>query len=261
MQMKTWNWTIALAALVVLTACTGTKLNTFDSDFERLYAAKVTSSQNNDDASALAADFDLLDLSERAKAAGDEAKTKDWRTAVAFYRIAALAAWQAGEHGEDRILPITNAGQALCEGKTAEAPRDCILIMIIGPLAIHDDLAQDLVPIQVKSQQVVNDSAVELSAGDLATLVNVFDDVKIQFDKISEIKTVAATVPAPSSLGTYIDNQRFLLYCTAKAARDLMLLARQHGGNQKMQERREDLTDMRTKVEQAIGHSECPREE
>lgn len=258
MLMKTRNWTIALAALIVLTACNGAKLNTFDNDFERLYSIKVESNQNNDDASALAADFDLLDLFERAKVAGDEAKTKDWRTAVAFYRIAALSAWQAGEKGEVQILPITNAGQKLCKGRLAKAPRDCILMMIIGPLAIHDDLARDLVPIQVKSQLVIDGSSVEFTAGELATMVDVFDGVKIQFDKVSGIKNAAATSPAPNSLDRYIDNQHFLLYCTAKAARDTMILAPQHGGPQKLQDRRSDYMDMKTKVEGAIGPSECP---
>jgi hypothetical protein len=255
MLMKTRIWTIALAASIALTACTGAKLNTFDDDFERLYSAKVESNRNGDDTSAVAADFGLLDLSKRAKAAGDGETTKDWKTAVAFYRIAALSAWQVGEDGEAQILPITNAGQKLCKGRMAEAPRDCILMMIIGPLAIHDDLARDLVPIQTRAD---TDPSVELSAENLGTLVKVFDGVKIQFDKLTEVKISAATSSAPSSLGRYIDDQRLLFYCTAKAARDIMNLAPPPEGFQAQQEKKNDVMNMKTQIVEAKGHAECP---
>lgn len=258
MRMRKSTRVTLLAFLALLTACTGAKLNTLDEDFERLYAAKAESRQNDDSAAAVAADFDLLELSKEADTAGDEVAGEDWKTAVAFYRVAALSAWQTGEDGEVKILPITNKGQSLCKGRVDDAPRDCILMMIIAPLAIHDDLARDFVPIQAKSRIVVKDRNVKFTEKELEKMVDVFDGVAIQFNKLSVVRNQADNSRAPRSLGRYIDRQQLLLYCTANAARDTMSLAKEFKGPKKQQERTDDIKEMRADVEKQIGNSDCP---
>jgi len=246
-------WTVVLAVGLSLAGCGGAKLNNLDAEFQSLYLTKAEGLKAGDALSAAASDLGLVDLSARAKQAGTDAQNKDWRTAVAFYRIAALAAWQAGERGGQLILEITDAGAELCQNRTDQAPRDCLLMIIIGPLAVHDDLARDLEPVQAKSTKEI-----VLGAEDLATLESVFDGVETQFGKISNAGEAARATPAPKSLLEYIDKQRLILFCTAQAARDLMLDASEVGGRTALDRRRTRYDGMLSTVKAALGHADCP---
>lgn len=214
----------ALIVIALLAGCGGgAKLNTMDAEFKHLYLTQLTQSAQDEKSKnvsvvTVAVDFD--ELRKRATKAGKEALKKDWRTAVAFYRIAALSAWQAGERSGGHIFEITEAGQELCNKHPGGAPRDCALMSLIPPFAVHDDLAKDLRPIQAKEK-----AQTALDTEDLATLKTVFDDVKRQFDKVSDVRDATKNTSAPPGLLTYIDRQRFLIFCTAQAAHDAMLSA------------------------------------
>jgi hypothetical protein len=87
----------------------------------------------------------LVALSDEALEASSRAS--DRRTRIAFVRLSAMAAWQAGTAGYDRVLPITLEGQRLCESITAKefgAPRDCALLLGIGVLASWDQVVDDI---------------------------------------------------------------------------------------------------------------------
>lgn len=247
-------WTGALIIVVAQAGCGGgAKLNAMDEKFESLYFAKVEGTKVGDDLNVAPAAFGLAILSKEAKEAGDKVSAKDWRTAVAFYRIAALSAWQAGERGSRQIFAITDKGRDLCKDRLAEAPRDCTLMLLVAPLAVHDELAPDLQPINKKA----NDS-LALEAEDLARLKTVFDDVKLQFDKVSDTRGITATTGAPPTLLSYIDRQRFLMFCTAKAARDLMFAAVDVGGGREMDSRAEAIRSMEATVAKSHDIAACP---
>ncbi|GMQ74823.1 MAG: hypothetical protein BMS9Abin01_0063 [Gammaproteobacteria bacterium] len=87
----------------------------------------------------------LVALSDEALKASSSAS--DLRTRIAFVRLSAMAAWQAGKAGYDRVLPITLEGQRLCDSITAKefgAPRDCALLLGIGVLASWDQVVDDI---------------------------------------------------------------------------------------------------------------------
>jgi len=87
----------------------------------------------------------LVALSDEALKASSSAS--DLRTRIAFVRLSAMAAWQAGAAGYDRVLPITLEGQRLCDSITAKefgAPRDCALLLGIGVLASWDQVVDDI---------------------------------------------------------------------------------------------------------------------
>jgi hypothetical protein len=87
----------------------------------------------------------LVALSDEALKASSSAS--DLRTRIAFVRLSAVAAWQAGAAGYDRVLPITLEGQRLCDSITAKefgAPRDCALMLGIGVLASWDQVVDDI---------------------------------------------------------------------------------------------------------------------
>lgn len=91
------------------------------------------------------ADQALVALSDEALKASSSAT--DLRTRIAFVRLSAMAAWQAGAAGYDRVLPITLEGQRLCDSITAKefgAPRDCALLLGIGVLASWDQVVDDI---------------------------------------------------------------------------------------------------------------------
>lgn len=244
----------ALIIVAALAGCGGAKLNSMDEKFESLYFAKVAGTKIGDDLNVAPAAFGLAKLSKEAKQAGDKVSAKDWRTAVAFYRIAALSAWQAGERGSQQIFAITDKGRELCKDRLAEAPRDCTLMLLIAPLAVHDELAPDLEPINKKDVD-----SIALEADDLATLKTVFDDVKGQFDKVSDTRSVTATSGAPQTLLSYIDRQRFLMFCTAKAARDLMFSAGDVGGGLEGDRRTNTLQSMEATVAKSHDVAACPK--
>ena len=247
------RWLIGALLLAVVAGCDGVELNALDRRFESLYFAKVEGTRAGDELSVAPALFGLAKLSDEAQAAGDAAVEKDWRTAVAFYRIAALSAWQAGERGSQQIFTVSDKGRALCQNRLAEAPRDCTLMLLIAPLAVHDELAPALRPLNAKAE---TDSA--LDAADLATLVAVFDGVARQFEKVTETKSITAATDAPQAMLLYIDRQRFLMFCTAKAARDLMFLADGEQGPAALDQRGETLAAMEDSVRKPAGLAGCP---
>ena len=56
----------------------------------------------------------------------------------------------------------------------------------------------------------------------------------------------------------YIDRQRFLMFCTAKAARDLMFLADGEQGPAALDQRGETLAAMEDSVRKPAGLAGCP---
>jgi hypothetical protein len=91
------------------------------------------------------ADQALVALSDDALKASSGAS--DLRTRIALVRLSAMAAWQAGAAGYDRVLPVTLEGQRLCDSITANefgAPRDCALLLGIGVLASWDQVVDDI---------------------------------------------------------------------------------------------------------------------
>ncbi len=100
-------------------------------------------------------------------------------------------------------------------------------------------------------------ASIALEAGDLATLKTVFDDVKGQFGKVSDARDITATNGASRSLLSYIDRQRFLMFCTAKSARDLMFAAEEVGGIAEMDKRVNAIQSMEDTVAKSHDIADC----
>ena len=93
---------LLLAAVLAVGACAaGSKLDTLDSQLGTL-------SRENTDASR-------TKLAAMAGQAQEDAKSSDGLNRVAFYRVAAVAAWRAGTAGQSLVLPITDEGIAACD--------------------------------------------------------------------------------------------------------------------------------------------------
>jgi hypothetical protein len=208
---------IILALCLALSGCVGNRLRELDGKLNHL-----------SDPSQLAA------LAKEADAAARE--TEDPRDRAGFYRVAAVAAWQAGEAGERLVLSVTDAGIATCEGlpnKDQTAPRDCSLIRLAAPLAVQDDLARDLVQFQGKLQQLEGDrqqrcsvlagderarclaARAKLPAADLSPVQSLFSGFETQFEKVSTIRSNLANLDVDETFRRKTDRQRVIIFCNA----------------------------------------------
>ena len=179
----------------------------------------------------------LATLARDAEAAAQ--KDADPLNRVALYRVASVAAWQAGGAGEGLVLRVTDAGIATCEalpGKDQSAPRDCSLIRLAAPLAVQDDLARDLVQLQGQLQQLEDShrrqcstltgaeqercraARPKLPAADLAQVQNLFASFEMQFEKASTIRSGLANLDVDDVFRRKTDRQRVIIYCNAVKA-------------------------------------------
>lgn len=154
----------ALLAMLAAGGCTAQRFTSYQSEYYDLMARKSDwdASENKkvlrgrlpEDWIAGADDLalDESEVDQALAALADEAlkassSVSDLRTRIAFVRLSAMAAWQAGAAGYDRVLPITLEGQRLCNSVTAKefgAPRDCALLLGIGVLASWDQVVADI---------------------------------------------------------------------------------------------------------------------
>ena len=155
---------LILFGTLAATGCTAQRFTSYQSEYYDLMARKSDWDAGDnkttlrgrlpedwvagDDALVVAEseiDQALLALSDEALKASSRAS--DLRTRIAFVRLSAMAAWQAGAAGYDRVLPITLEGQRLCDSVSAKefgAPRDCALLLGIGVLASWDRVVDDI---------------------------------------------------------------------------------------------------------------------
>lgn len=156
-------------------------------------------------------------LAALATEAGAEAKqSSDPKDRVAFYRVAAVAAWQAGNAGESQVLPLSDAGAASCDAlpdKDHSAPRDCSLIRLAAPLAVQDKLAHEVTGYQ---QKVAVGG--KLPPADLAPLTLIYDDLESQFAKVATIRNNLASLAVPEEFKDFADRQWLKIYCNAVGA-------------------------------------------
>jgi len=193
---------LLLAAVLAVGACAaGSKLDTLDSQLGTL-------SKENTEASRTK----LAALASQAQA---DAKSSDGVNRVAFYRVAAVSAWQAGAAGQSQVLPITDEGIAACDAlpaKDKSAPRDCALIRLAAPLAVQDDLTRQLATLQGHA------AGGKLPNADLQRVQGVFDGLETQFDKVSTIRAEVVTLDVPNDFKLRTDRQRLIVYCNAVKA-------------------------------------------
>ena len=139
---KTLLIATALAA-GLLGACATSSFELRDANeaLNSYYAALQQSSEDNDWGMAEQSQMALDTLAEDAAAQAE--KEKDARNSIAFYRVAATAAWQADS---DDVITYAGKGEALCatDGNVNRVPRDCAMLKLIPMLASVDQTTDDL---------------------------------------------------------------------------------------------------------------------
>ena len=161
-----------------------------------------------------AARTQLATLATKAGAAAKQ--SSDTKNRVAFYRVAAVAAWQAGSAGESLVLPMSDAGAAACDAlpdKDNTAPRDCSLIRLAAPMAVQDMLAREVINYQHKAG-----AGGKLPPADLTPLRLIFEGFESQFAKVSTIRNSLGSLAVPQEFKVRTDRQWLMIYCNAVKA-------------------------------------------
>ncbi len=126
------NFLKLLISIVVITLLAGCKtamqLHDANQQLTSAYSAKIQAAGNP--AMHETAIASLRDLGKASAARA--VKAKDPLSKISFYRVAATAAWQAGDPA---VLEYSDAGSKICETHWSKAPRDC------GMLTFVDDMA------------------------------------------------------------------------------------------------------------------------
>ena len=123
---------LAVAMGVLLAGCaTATQVSSANEQLMTLYTAKV---EVSDPAMAETVLASLKDLSEETAAQARSAT--DPLNRISLYRIAATAAWQAGDA---QVVELAREGIDVCEEHWNRAPRDCGLLVFVADLAAVDE--------------------------------------------------------------------------------------------------------------------------
>ncbi len=194
---------LVLAVVLVAGGCAGANLDSLDTKLRDLSKQNTAATQAQ-----------LATLAGEAQA--DAKASTDPKNRVAFYRVAAVAAWQAGPAGESLVLPITDEGTAACDAlpaKDASAPRDCSLIRLAAPLATQDALTRKLMKIQGQVG-----SSGKLPPAQLEPLRQLFDGLESQFEKVSGLRGGVFALDVPVDFKSRTDRERLIIYCNGVKA-------------------------------------------
>jgi len=136
-----------LIAMAGLTACTAFQLRDANEQLTSYYYVKQQAEKNKDWRMLEATVASLSNLA--ADAAKQAQKEKDNAlNQIAFYRIAATAAWQAGE---TNVLAYAGEGQKLCSDDNFKlAPRDCSMLIVFPIFAAVDETTKQFEVLQDK---------------------------------------------------------------------------------------------------------------
>lgn len=149
----------------------------------------------------------------------DAEKQADPKNKVSCYRVAAVAAWQSGDD-QAPVNGIADAGIAACQAlpqHDADAPTDCTLIRVAPPMATQDSIARQLQ--SVRSQLPTISS--KLPVSDFPTMNSAFNDLVSQFDRVSDVRTLANGLAVPPEVRTRLDRYRLIITCNSVTAMSL----------------------------------------
>jgi hypothetical protein len=201
-------------AVFVLVGCAGSRLDTMNSQLTdltgQLERQKPDSPEAAQQRAALAQLADAAGLEAAANAPGDPLM------AVAFYRVACVAAWKSGSPS---VAELSSGGAAMCARLPAHddsAPRDCALIKLSEPLAVYEDLLRSTNQFDAKLKGLRGQTASALlPSSDAESVAKTFFGLATQYRKVSDIRA-AMSDAVPAELKARTDSDRLAIYCAPR---------------------------------------------
>ena len=135
MKTKTFFLYVSLLCTIVAAGCVAHDLSSANSQLAGLYSNKREAQNDWQQQVAVKSAFSAL-ATKAYEACQDTSVSQENR--ISFCRVAATAAWQAGE---SKALEYATAGDSLCDqnGNLDKVPRDCVMLKAIPSLAAIDD--------------------------------------------------------------------------------------------------------------------------
>jgi hypothetical protein len=203
----------------VLTGCAGSKLGTMNTQLTDLVGRIDGLKPDSPEATARRAE--LAQLADEAGKAAAESAATDPLMAVAFYRVACVAAWKSGSPS---VADLSSAGAATCARLPAHdnsAPRDCAMIKLSEPLAVYEDLLRQTNQFDAKLKGLrVHTASALLPSSDADPVERTFFGLATQYRKVSDIRA-AMSDAVPPALKAQTDKDRLTIYCAALTTLDL----------------------------------------
>lgn len=209
------------ALALLLAGCGGARLADLDREFITLYQTKADYRAAADgiflQPDSLSGAF--ADLSERAAARAQTVPANAPATQVAFWRLATLASWQAGERGEAGVIERARGGREACAALRAanqDAPRDCLLIELAEPLARQDATLRDM---QALVRRLGDGPT--LPASERPAFESFFGDFVARLGDLGALRIREFDrAPVPAAFWPRFDRQMTIVSCNASKARD-----------------------------------------
>jgi hypothetical protein len=243
--------TLILMAVFVPVGCAGSRLSTMNSQLTDL--AGQLERQKPDSPEAAQQRSELAQL---ADAAGQEAAAnaaRDPLMAVAFYRVACVAAWKAGSAS---VADLSSSGAATCARLPAHddsAPRDCALIKLSEPLAVYEDQLRQTNQFDAKLKGLrLQTASALLPASDADPTARTFFGLATQYRKVSDIRA-AMSDAVPPELKVRTDHDRLAIYCAALKTSNLA--ANVQGATlDNLQTQTDRVREMERNYQATVGH-------
>lgn len=191
------------AISVFLGGCVALDLRQANYELADLYRAKSEAIDSGHWEQEVTVNAALSALADEAAARG--ANTSNSQVdRISFYRVAATAAWQAGDV---KVVTYANEGISLCDSENYQkAPRDCGMLSVIPGFASVDELTKRIEEIRRRASGGSNPPT-EQEVGQL------FDDIKSRTDSLLRNRNTIRQSSAHPKLAEEIDRQTGTILC------------------------------------------------
>jgi len=212
--------------VVFVAGCNGATLGSLTKQLTNLETELIDARNADDAAAEVAAAGELRTLASKAESNAGKAKTTP--DVIAFYRIAATAAWQ-GE--STNVVALGTSGFDKCKelGLATAPTRDCFMLRVIPDLAATDKLtarldqatedikAERAKPVADRSPEVIAQIGVEGDA--------IFDGFQNRFDGFKAAKADFVDIALPDGLDELNEKNKNFIFCRMRDALAVQMLS------------------------------------
>lgn len=204
MRLRKAIFVVLIGIGVLLDGCVTLDLRQANHELADLYRAKseaINSKQWEQEVTVNAA---LSALADEAAAQGAD-KSNSEINRISFYRIAATAAWQAGDV---KVVRYASEGLSLCKQENyLKAPRDCGMLSVIPDFASVDELNKRIEDIQSRVGSVPNLPTEQ-------EVIQLFDDIKTRINSLLAKRDPIKKSSAHPDLIQGIDKRTGSIFCS-----------------------------------------------
>ena len=228
---------VFLGASVLLNSCVTLDLRQANRELTELYRAKIEAINGKQWQQEATVNEALSALAKEAAAQGADSSISEVNR-ISFYRIAATAAWQAGDV---KVVAYANEGLSLCTPENyGKAPRDCGMLSVTPGFASVDELTKRIEDLQRRASGGPNPPTEK-------EVVQLFDDLESRIDSLLRNRNTIKQSSAHPKLMEEIDRQTSTILCQhLHSARGLIL---QVAGGESAAYRKAKCDDYKFKVE------------